>query len=141
MNYKIVRVSNVPADTVELLVQLVEGYNDDWNPEDERKLKRTSFWGPGPVPDQPVEILVSPKKYFAFKNDLALLKLKHKVLICATYQFFCNSFIGVELKRAQNFWASGFGFQAQVRLGLDKFGFKPVGLLKIAIRRVVMAKL
>jgi hypothetical protein len=32
LNYKIVRVNNVPADAVELLVQLVDGYNDDLVP-------------------------------------------------------------------------------------------------------------
>ena len=39
LNYKIVRIKNVPEDCVELLAQLVEGYNDDLDPEDENSIQ------------------------------------------------------------------------------------------------------
>jgi len=78
LNYKIIRIKNVPDDSVDLLAQLVDGYNDDVDPEDENILQSASFWGRGPVQDQPVDVLIAPDKYNSFKGDLGLLKLSHK---------------------------------------------------------------
>ena len=78
--YQVLKVENIPEDAIELLVQLVEGYDEEYDPENSTQLPIARFWKE-PVPNGYADIMVAGTRIRTFKDDLKKLQLKFSVMI------------------------------------------------------------
>ncbi len=78
--YQVLKVEDIPEDAIELIVQLVEGYDEEFDPENSTHLPIARFWKE-PLPNGDADIMVAGTRTRTFKDDLKKLQLKFKVVI------------------------------------------------------------